>query len=103
MIKWQKLVKQIPYKVDLGVVYEILWADEIVGEVHRGETRLAYKQIVIAKNMTARLTVETYLHEVLHGLSNEYDLQLTETQICSIEKCIYKILKPNNLFIKDIK
>ena len=42
---------------------------------------------------------ETLLHEVLHGLSNMYDLDLDEELVTRLSKALYITLKQNELKI----
>lgn len=66
-----------------------------------GETRFDTRQILIELGHSAKQTVITYIHELTHAFSGEYDLGLTETQVLKIENTIYYLLKHNNLFRAD--
>jgi len=103
MVNWKKLVKKIPNKVQLAKrgEYEVVWVDEFKQHDTIGETRFDRKQIAIKKNLSPKLTIITYLHEVIHGLSAEHDAQLTENQVLALEKGLYYLLKDGNLFKKD--
>lgn len=99
-MQWKKLVKLIPSKVQIKqkTDYEIVWTEEHVSEENLGETRFDPKQIVISKDQCDKEKVHTYWHEVLHAISHEYGADLTETQVLKLEKALYYLLKPNNLF-----
>jgi hypothetical protein len=51
-----------------------------------GITRFDPKQIVLNDNQGNREFVNTFLHEVFHAISHEYEIGLTEAQIRKIEK-----------------
>jgi len=100
-MKWLSYVKRIPHKVQITskVFYEILSSPRIVGgEDCYGVMRPDVKQIVLLDGMKPKNRITTYLHEVIHAFSNEYDLNLTETQVRGIEKCLHYILKEGNIF-----
>ena len=102
MVNWKKIRKMIPIRVQLSpkVYYEIVWVDDFVDGETLGEMVTEIKQIRIKTNQSPKMTVVTYLHEFLHAVCNEYNVNLTETQILALEKAFYYVLKPNNLFDK---
>lgn len=102
MVNWKKLAKRVPSKVQVGpkTFYEVLWTDEFSNVEHMGETRFTSKQIVIQRGHAPSLTLEIYLHELLHALSDEHDIGLTEEQVRAFETAFYYILKKNNVFKK---
>jgi hypothetical protein len=90
---WKKKVRHIPAKVQIApkVTYDITFQKEIVtpGGIHLyGFTDLDNKIITIKMDMTPKLTVETYLHEVFHAFSEEFELGLTENQVLGLEHII---------------
>lgn len=104
MIKWKQFIKRIPNKVRItrDTSYEILWVDDFHDEDDKyGETRLDDKQIVLNKNQSNKELVHTYYHELLHALSHEYDVGLTETQVRKLERSLAYILKDGNVFKDD--
>lgn len=105
-ISWKKLVKAIPSKVQISakVSYDVVWQKDIVdtkGNHLYGLTDLNNHIIFIRMDMAPRLTVETFLHEVTHCFSEEYNLNLTETQVLAIEHAIPYLIKKNNLFKEE--
>jgi hypothetical protein len=104
MVKWNKLLKLIPSQIQISpyTKYRVLWTDNFPKD-HRqeGETNFDLKQIVIRHGQSPRETLGTYLHECLHAFSDEYDINLTETQVQKLEKSIYYWLKKNNIFNKN--
>lgn len=101
MIKWNNLKKLIPSKVDMKnkCSYEVLWVKKFSDNKQLGETRYDDKQIVMSMQQGVKETVHTYFHECWHALSNEYDINLTESQVQKMEKAtpyIIKMLKPFN-------
>lgn len=102
-VNWKQKMSEIPSRVQLGpkVFYDIVWQSEIKdtkGNKLHGLTDLTNKLIIIEMNQPARITVETYLHELTHAYSEEYNLGLTEPQVLDIEKGLPYLLKKGNVF-----
>jgi Zn-dependent peptidase ImmA (M78 family) len=98
---WGKIRRQIPARVHIkrGVYYEVVWIEkDREKQDWVGITRLDTKQIVMELGHSDKETVHTYLHELAHAVSHEYDLGLTETQVLKFEKATYYLLKSDNLF-----
>lgn len=100
MVKWGWWAKRIPpwVKVAPKVDYEVLYAKRFKDGNHVGETRFRSRQIVIQDGHSAFKTVEIYLHELLHAVSQEHNVGLTETQILQLEKAFKYLLTKNNVF-----
>lgn len=100
MVDWGKLFKRIPVSLQLtrGVKYEITWTRPDPSLDHIGRTNPGTKQIVVSLDLKPKLAVHTYIHEVLHAVSVEYGANLTEKQVLALEKALYFVLKPGNLF-----
>lgn len=92
---WNKLAKNIPTKVKIAAKtsYEVLLIKDFHGEDTYGETRFDPKQIVLRTGMAPKLTTETYFHEILHAISNEYNIGLTETQVLNFEGSLPYLIK----------
>ena len=104
-INWKKLVKQIPSRVQIGpkTYYDIVWSTDLVdtkGNYLYGLTDLNHRVITIRMGMPAKLTMETYTHELLHSFSEEYGINLTEKQVLRSEHILPYLLKSGNL-LKD--
>lgn len=97
------MVKRIPSKVQIAKnrTYEIVWIDSFSDQSVLGETRFDKDQIVIKTNLSPKTTIITYLHEVLHAVSAEHDVVLTENQVLALENSFYYILKNDNVFKRD--
>lgn len=86
-------------QISSSITYEILWAKKIFKYEHcYGVTKSSKKEIILEQDHTAYRTVHTYVHEIIHAYSDEYNLNLTETQVLGIEKILYFVLKQGNLF-----
>jgi len=98
-VNWTKIRKQIPSRVHVrrGVFYEVVWCEQNAMPGCIGQTRPDTKQIVIEMGHSDKETVYTYLHELAHAFSIEYEIGLTESQVLKFEKCIYYLLKENNV------
>ena len=102
-VNWAKLKKNIPSRVQIasGVFYDVFYGqDLVVGKKTScvGVTDHDKRLILLDKGISAKETVLTYLHELTHALSFEHEIILTETQVQLIEKSLYYMLKPNNIF-----
>lgn len=100
MVNWKKMVTKIPSKVQIAKnkTYEIVWIDSFENEKVLGETRFDKNQIVIKKQLSPKTTIVTYLHEVIHAVSAEHDVELTENQVLALETSFYYLLKTDNVF-----
>jgi len=97
-IKWSIFKSLIPSRVKIKQAeYEILYTEEFKDGRTLGETRFNTKQIVLKTNETDFETFHTYIHEVLHAVSDEYDINLTEKQVRKLEKSLTDWLKPGNI------
>lgn len=98
-INWKKLRKNIPNKVRVKARhhYEVLWSDEFwwddkTGKKTFGITRTyedkktSPDQILLNKKQSDKETLHTYFHEFIHGISEHYDLNLTESQVEKLEQ-----------------
>ena len=99
MVNWKNLLKKIPSHIQVTkkARYEVVWTDGFLDPNVMGETRFDPNQIVIKNNLSPKETVTTYIHEVIHAISNEYDVGLTETQVRALEKSLYYVLKNDNM------
>jgi hypothetical protein len=105
VVNWKALTKLIPHRVQVTrkSFYEICYVDSFVDENVLGETRFDRKQIVIKDDQHPKEKVHTYIHELLHAISAEYEVNLTETQVRALEKALYYALKSDNVFRKTKK
>lgn len=80
------------------VTYEVLFSDEISsGPDVLGEMRPVEKQIIIKNGQSNTEMAKTYIHEVLHAISDENDVKLTEQQVRKLENALWRFLRLNNL------
>jgi uncharacterized protein YpuA (DUF1002 family) len=102
MVNWKSLEKRIPNLVQLKrkTKYEVCYIESFLDESVLGETRFDSRLIVIKSSQTPKEKVHTYIHELLHAISEEYNVGLTETQVQALERAVYYILKNNNVFKK---
>lgn len=101
MIRWKDFVQKIPSNVQISRKgkYEVVWSDTIKNDDDvLGETRFDPKQIVIKTSQSPKEAVHTYVHEILHAISEEYHVGLTETQVRKLEKALHYVLKEGNIF-----
>lgn len=105
MINWFKYLQNIPPQIKIGKsIFEILWIDQFKDKEQVGESRFSEeKQIIIKIGQSNKETVHTYFHEVLHAISEEYNVNLTEKQVLNLEKALKDLIKDNNLWKKEVK
>lgn len=99
-VNWKKLSQQIPFRiqVDKNEYWEVVWVNDFPDGETLGECRYDMKQIAIKNSLSPKEKVITFLHEIAHLFSNSTGANLTETQILSMERCFYYLLKPGNIF-----
>jgi len=105
-INWKKEVKRIPSKVliDKKVNYDVVWQHDIIdtkGNHLCGLTDLDNKIIFIKIGMPARLTIETYFHEIFHAWSHEHEINLTEPQVLAMEKIVPFLIRKDNILKEE--
>lgn len=80
------------------VTYEVLFSDEISsGPDVLGEMRPVEKQIIIKNGQSQTELVKTTIHEIIHAISDENDIGLTETQVRKLENAVYRVLRLNGV------
>ena len=84
-------------RVTSKVTYEVLFTDTFKDESVVGEMRKDARQIVIKNGQSNKELISTYIHEVLHVLSDENDVKLTESQVGKLELAIYRFLRLNGI------
>jgi len=101
-ISWKKYRKSIPhkFKVSSKRSFEIVFISEFSDPLVLGETRFDPPQIVIRSNLTDKETVMTFWHEMLHAISDEHSIALTEQQVVKLEKSLPSLIKLLNEFKK---
>ena len=77
--------------------YEVTYIDQFKDVDQLGECRQDPPQIVIKSGQTSKEELSTGIHEILHALSFDYDINLTETQVLKLEKALLNLLRLNKL------
>lgn len=101
-MNWKNLRNNIPSHIQAGRngLYEVVWVESFKDNDTLGETRFDPKQIAIKLGQTNKETVATLFHEFFHAVSHEYDINLTESQVKSLEKSLHYFLKFANIVVK---
>lgn len=91
MIKYKSLKKNIPAHIKVGNnEYEVLYTDSFKDiskdKIVLGKTYFDPAQIILRNGRSTKETVHTYFHEFIHAVSEEYKINLTETQVLELEK-----------------
>lgn len=100
MVNWRKLTTFIPNKIQVSKNhhYNIYWEKPDKSQDYVGQTFYNKSYITLVESTNHKELIKTYLHEVAHAISGEYDLNLTENQIKKLESALYYVLKPDNIF-----
>lgn len=89
---------KIPSEVRIkrGVYYSIKWQEVIEGDADcLGLCDPAEQVITLKLGMSETETAKTFLHEVLHACSDEWEFDLPHKTVYALEEAIYKLLKLN--------
>lgn len=101
MINWKRYVERLPHVVKVRKnQYPICWIEKFPDPQLLGITEFEQRKIILKTGQTNKNCVKTYLHEVVHAFSHEFDIGLTESQVKKIELALYWVLLPGNLFRK---
>jgi hypothetical protein len=101
MINWKKYYKNIPSSIKINkATYEVLWTNDFPKDHDQlGESRFGeVKQIVINLNQPIKEAVHTYFHEMIHAISVEYEVNMTEKQVRAFEKSLKVFVENGNMF-----
>lgn len=94
-----KLLANMPSKirVNRNTEYEIVFIDSFENIKQLGEMRPDIKQIVIKRGQSPTETLKTLLHECFHAISDENDINLTETQVGKLEDAVWRFFNLNKV------
>lgn len=88
-------IKHYPKKVFVrNFTYTVKFTDKIT---HYGDTDSKKKEIRIKKGMSERSTFITFIHELLHALSDEHKLDLKHDTVYALEEALAELLVDNFL------
>jgi hypothetical protein len=77
--------------------YEMLWTEDFKDRKTLGECMHEPPQIRIKTNENETQTFWTTFHEIIHAMSNEYDINLTENQVLKLEKSFKTFFRLNGV------
>lgn len=96
----------IPSRVRIkrNAIYNIVYQNEIEGNRHLDglcvrieiEGEKPIRQIILKKGMSRHQTELAFIHELLHAIEFEYELEIPHGLIYLLETPIHKILKLND-------
>lgn len=87
-------------KVKAGINYGVLL---FTSKKYQGECNKypdGRREILLNENLNDKQFKLTLIHEVLHALSFEYDIKLTETQVRKLEVALAYLVKNNKGILK---
>lgn len=88
------MIKKI--KIKKGIFYKVILDDEIE-KADYGYCISGDRLIGIRPGLSRRVSKATLIHEVIHAMDFEWNIQLTEEQTLLLESAIVKLLDLNNL------
>lgn len=99
-VNWKKLTTLIPNKIQISknLYYNIYWEKSDECQDYVGQTFYNKNIVTLVQTSNNIELTKTYLHEVAHAFSGEYELNLTENQVKKLESALYFLLKPGNIF-----
>jgi len=77
-------------------IIDVNLKDGFSGEGILGQSNSITSEIEILKNLSSSMKEETLLHEILHIISYNFNLELNETQVCGISNVLYSVLMNND-------
>ena len=89
---------KLPKDIIIGdTVWDIVKTKKLIVEGYEcdGWADVANSKIFIRSNLSHESTLSTFIHEVLHGLDSEYDLELEHKLIYKLETAIARLLLDN--------
>lgn len=90
------IFKKLPKKIKVGRhSYSVKYMEEIEEGKLLGVCYLDDKRIEVAMEKGQREAESTILHEMLHAISEEYDLNLSEKRVIQLEKGLFETLERN--------
>lgn len=97
---WKNLAGSIPSRIEIAPKkwYEVVHVSDFKDPETVGETRFDPNQIALKTGMTPFQCYSTFLHEVLHAMSEEYNIALTENQVLKLERALAYRIKKGDVF-----
>lgn len=80
-------------RITSKVSYDVLSSTCIEPDLGRCDPNT--RQIIINPNQSDKEAELTFLHEIIHAVSFEYEIELTESQVVLLEKGLSKLFKLN--------
>ena len=95
----------IPKKINIGgIIYDVEFVKKADDELNKfnlyGNIDFVDCKIKIADGINNQMKEVTLIHEVLHGIAQNYSMDFKEDEIERLSNGIYQVLKENNL-LKD--
>jgi len=86
------------FKIKNRVSYEVLFSDLVKNDPDcLGHTCDDPKQIIFKSGQSKTSLEKTVIHEVMHAINWENEIELTHGQIYKLEEALHKFLKLNKL------
>ena len=92
---------KIPPRVRIkrGVVYEVVFIDQFKDPDQLGECRFNEKQIVLLSKQSDKSMRESFWHECVHAIENEWGICLKHKDIYVLEKALERLFSLNRFVL----
>lgn len=86
-----------PKKIKINNTWYALSFAKHVSKDHsdRGICDLYDKQVLIKDNLNEKLTFETFIHECMHAIEREYNLEVSHSLITNLEEPLADFIRNN--------
>ena len=85
----------------LGKPYQIHYVDKVDDDDNSGESNIRTGEIKVLNALTPHLSRETLLHEIIHIVSDELYLELSERQVAALSVGLYSVYRDNHLHLVE--
>lgn len=97
MTNWKSLSKRIPKKFKVGrKTFKVIFINNVD---YLGLSDWNKNRIYLNKKQSKKELVHTYIHEIIHIMSDEYELKISEKQVQGLEKTLRFWIESGNIFI----
>lgn len=82
-----------------GLIYDVKVVDELYKD---GQELLGWiqpdKLSIRLEKAPRQIMEQVFIHEIIHGIDNEYNIDLSESQVDRIANGIYALIQDNDIF-----
>lgn len=99
-----EMIPRLPRYHDIGPRrYKIIRVPAMAGGVALGETSIYAEEIRLAPQINNRATARVFLHEDIHAINEEYEIELTENQVSRLANGLCASLQALGFYPTELK